>query len=400
MVTRIENFEFEYSFLDNDFECPVQFQGVLYPSLTHAYHAARTDSESMRRRIANCYDFDDLCKLASAMEERKDLQMARLKIMEQLLRDKFLRNRSLRENLLRTGSAEIVKTYPDESNPSNAYWGVIHNRGSNKLGKLLMEIRRNIENGTDIEGWLYTTFEVVTDSLRNPVIILKCYRDGRQLDTSELKNRNFYILGSLEDCNLRMLHPSISRRHAAILHDATLGPIIVDLGSKAGTYLQGHKIRPLVAAPIETDEKLKFGESSREYVIEVDFSSLQRQQDKKRKKLEQEISLLEQLEERSDPALVQKVMNSDASDTLFLGNLSYKTTENSLRELFQDLGNIKKINMPRDYKSDTHRGIAFLTFETVEEAQNACKLDGITFEGRRIRVDFAERTRKRPRSYE
>ena len=59
MVTRIEDFEFEYSFLDNDFECPVQFQGVLDPSLTHAYHAARTDSESMRRRIANCYDFDD-----------------------------------------------------------------------------------------------------------------------------------------------------------------------------------------------------------------------------------------------------------------------------------------------------------------------------------------------------
>ena len=50
--------------------------------------------------------------------------------MELLLRDKFRRNKDLRERLKATGDRELVNTYPDYS-VSNIFWGVVGGKGQN-----------------------------------------------------------------------------------------------------------------------------------------------------------------------------------------------------------------------------------------------------------------------------
>lgn len=65
----------------------------------------------------------------------------------------------------------------------------------------------------------------------------------------------------------------------------------------------------------------------------------------------------------------------EAGNKIFIGNLSYKTTENDLRTLLGSIGNITAISMPvrRSYKSGIPRsqGIAFVSFSSGQDAQNA-----------------------------
>ncbi|EMR10073.1 hypothetical protein PNEG_01824 [Pneumocystis murina B123] len=65
----------------------------------------------------------------------------------------------------------------------------------------------------------------------------------------------------------------------------------------------------------------------------------------------------------------------EAGNKIFIGNLSYKTTENDLRTLLGSIGNITAISMPvrRSYKTGISRfqGIAFVSFSSGQDAQNA-----------------------------
>ncbi|KAG4306529.1 hypothetical protein PORY_000517 [Pneumocystis oryctolagi] len=66
---------------------------------------------------------------------------------------------------------------------------------------------------------------------------------------------------------------------------------------------------------------------------------------------------------------------AEPSNKVFIGNLSYKTTETDIRAFFEDIGNISGISIPvrRLYKTGEFRpqGIAFVTFSTKEDAQKA-----------------------------
>lgn len=58
------------------------------------------------------------------MDDPEDWNSKRLNYMEQLLRDKFRRNKDLRERLKVTGSRELWNSYEEES-PSNLFWGMV-----------------------------------------------------------------------------------------------------------------------------------------------------------------------------------------------------------------------------------------------------------------------------------
>ncbi|MEE9442517.1 MAG: hypothetical protein V3V99_07605 [candidate division Zixibacteria bacterium] len=69
---------------------------------------------------------------------------------------------------------------------------------------------------------------------------------------------------------------------------------------------------------------------------------------------------------------------------LYVGNLSYSITEDQIRELLGQFGEIKSISLLSD------RGIAFIEFETTDGAVEAMdELNGQEFEGRILRIDFA-----------
>ena len=81
-----------------------------------------------------------------------------------------------------------------------------------------------------------------------------------------------------------------------------------------------------------------------------------------------------------------------SGNRLYIGNLSYHTTEASLREAFaQDGRNVVDVKIVSDRGTGQSRGFGFVELSTAEEAQAAISAwDGQDLDGRRIRVAVAQ----------
>jgi len=75
---------------------------------------------------------------------------------------------------------------------------------------------------------------------------------------------------------------------------------------------------------------------------------------------------------------------------LYVGNLSFDTTENDLQDLFQQHGPVSEVNLITDRMSGPSRGFAFVTMATPEGAQAAVQaLAGKELQGRALTVNEA-----------
>ena len=85
------------------------------------------------------------------------------------------------------------------------------------------------------------------------------------------------------------------------------------------------------------------------------------------------------------------------SNKLFVGNLSFNTTENSLHEAFSAHGNVVEANLMMDRMTGRSRGFAFVTYSTPEEAQKAiAALNGAELDGRALTVNITRPREERP----
>ena len=79
------------------------------------------------------------------------------------------------------------------------------------------------------------------------------------------------------------------------------------------------------------------------------------------------------------------------NNRLYVGNLSYDTTEAKLRELFSQAGAIRSVSIPMDRMTNQPRGFAFVEMETPADALKAIKLcNGQEVDGREIKVNEAK----------
>lgn len=75
---------------------------------------------------------------------------------------------------------------------------------------------------------------------------------------------------------------------------------------------------------------------------------------------------------------------------LFVGNLSFNTTEIELQDMFGAAGSVTDVNLITDRMSGRSKGFAFITMGTPEEAQNAINtLNGKDVNGRAMNVSEA-----------
>ena len=78
------------------------------------------------------------------------------------------------------------------------------------------------------------------------------------------------------------------------------------------------------------------------------------------------------------------------SNKLFVGNLSFNTTENDLQDAFAAFGTVTEANLMMDRMSGRPRGFGFVTMSTAEEAQKAIEgLNGKDVDGRALTVNVA-----------
>ena len=86
------------------------------------------------------------------------------------------------------------------------------------------------------------------------------------------------------------------------------------------------------------------------------------------------------------------------SNKLFVGNLSFNTTENDLQDAFAAHGTVVEANIMMDRMSGRSRGFAFVTMSTPEEAQKAIEaLHGAQLDNRALTVNVARPKEERPR---
>jgi cold-inducible RNA-binding protein len=88
------------------------------------------------------------------------------------------------------------------------------------------------------------------------------------------------------------------------------------------------------------------------------------------------------------------------STRLYIGNLSYNTTQDQLQELFSEHGTVNDIDLIMDKFSGRPRGFGFVTMETKEGAEAAIQaLNGKNVDGRDLTVNEARpREERAPRS--
>ena len=76
---------------------------------------------------------------------------------------------------------------------------------------------------------------------------------------------------------------------------------------------------------------------------------------------------------------------------LYVGNLTYETSESDLQPLFEQSGTVKSVQIIKDRDTGRSKGFGFVEMTTQEEAQNAIKaLDGQDMNGRPLKVNLAK----------
>ena len=82
---------------------------------------------------------------------------------------------------------------------------------------------------------------------------------------------------------------------------------------------------------------------------------------------------------------------------LYVGNLSFNTTENDLRDLFAGAGSVSEVALMQDKFTGKSRGFGFVTMSSDAEAESAAnQFNGKNFDGRPLTVNEAKPREDRP----
>ena len=153
----INRFEGRYRFLSNFYPVEIEHQGIKYPTVEHFYVALKVNNQQLikgkyytpgdyREMIAKIPTPGQVKRIGRLSTLRKDWETKKLEVMNWALREKFKRE-DLKEMLLNTGSEELV----EGNSWHDTYWGKCdcpkcNNKGENNLGKVLMEVRKEIKS--------------------------------------------------------------------------------------------------------------------------------------------------------------------------------------------------------------------------------------------------------------
>lgn len=143
---RITAFEDKYEFLSNFYPSKVKLGNEVYPTVEHAFQAAKTLDENWRRAIRNAPFPGKAKSLGQKCPIRPDWEKIKFKIMHALLESKF-KEPILRKQLLSTGDAFLIEGngWGDEIWGACFYANSEDFEGENWLGYLLMLVRSKIE---------------------------------------------------------------------------------------------------------------------------------------------------------------------------------------------------------------------------------------------------------------
>ena len=143
----ISAFRGPHDFLSNFYAADVEFEGAEYPTIEHAFQAAKSLDFAERRAVKNAKTASEAKRMGRKIKRRADWFDVSLVVMETLVRQKFTRYPELRTKLLETGDAKLI----EGNNWNDRFYGAVYdtNRsewmGENHLGKILMKVRDELK---------------------------------------------------------------------------------------------------------------------------------------------------------------------------------------------------------------------------------------------------------------
>jgi RNA recognition motif-containing protein len=91
--------------------------------------------------------------------------------------------------------------------------------------------------------------------------------------------------------------------------------------------------------------------------------------------------------------MVERIAMSNTQ--LFVGGLSWNTSESIIAETFSQIGEVSEVRIINDRETGRSRGFGFVTYANHEDAKRAVdRLDGKEIDGRNLKVNFAEDRRR------
>lgn len=147
-MDKITSFRGKHHFLSNFYQQSFEYDGLVYPNAEAAFQAQKCQDEEGKRKYTT--QKNPVCAKQMGKKEPNlpaDWDEISPKIMEKILRAKFSLP-ELKEKLLSTGSAHLE----EENHWHDNRWGnctckrCAEKEGQNLLGKLLMQIRSELQN--------------------------------------------------------------------------------------------------------------------------------------------------------------------------------------------------------------------------------------------------------------
>ena len=134
----IDQFKGRYFFLSNFYSAPVTYNGLTFQNNEAAFQSAKCPY----RAEAFCdLDPSSAKRMGRRVYLRRDWEEVKTGVMYEVCKAKFTQNKDLQDCLLGTGDAELIEgnTWGDR------VWGVCDGVGENRLGKILMQIRSELQ---------------------------------------------------------------------------------------------------------------------------------------------------------------------------------------------------------------------------------------------------------------
>ncbi len=139
-----------YGVFSNLYRREILFESVAYPTAEHAYQAGKARKDAVRDWLMAAPSPSLLAMAAHGLyywDVTPGWSTRKFARMRGVLVAKFSQHSDLREILLATGDARLVESATTDS-PVNRLWGEVNGVGKNMLGKLLMEVRRELLAGS------------------------------------------------------------------------------------------------------------------------------------------------------------------------------------------------------------------------------------------------------------
>jgi N-glycosidase YbiA len=161
----ISEFQGDDRYLSNFWIAEVMYEGARYPTVEHAYQAAKSiihEDREIIRRLRSPGEAkrawkNELChqcngkgcsackgsgyKLGRKLTLRSDWQEINLNLMYEFVKQKF-HYADLKKLLLATGDQELQ----EGNNWGDVFWGICRGKGENHLGKILMRVREELRS--------------------------------------------------------------------------------------------------------------------------------------------------------------------------------------------------------------------------------------------------------------